>query len=52
VFLHNLDCDVINFDPYQPVVEKVAVLSPVVVSVQDDVAVAGIELAIVFFQNL
>ena len=37
---------------YQPVVEKVAVLSAVVVSVQDDVAIARVKLAVVFFLDL
>jgi hypothetical protein len=45
-------CDNVIFEPYQPVVEKVAVLPAVVVGVQDDVAVAGVELTVVLFQNL
>jgi hypothetical protein len=37
---------------YQPVVEKVAVLAPVVVGVEDNVAVAGVKLAVVLLGHL
>lgn len=36
-------------DSYQPIVKDVPISDPIVVSIQDDVTVARVEFAIIFF---